>query len=177
MGIRERNSSAHAAEQGRWLAGVQGAAMSPRSPAWMRRNLGRRPDRGQGGTNVAVRSVLGCIRLCELRRAVRAPRRFHDASAGSMTSAQLSQYAASLIRYGHPPHKCGNRQSFELTRRFPKRYDLGEPPSKVRIPSRVPFVTASLRTTFASPRGSIRMRAHALAPSSAADGLACRRRI
>jgi hypothetical protein len=27
-------------EQGRWLAGVQGAAMSPWSPAWMRRNLG-----------------------------------------------------------------------------------------------------------------------------------------
>lgn len=69
-----------------------------------------------------------------------------EGGAGPMASAQLSQYAALPIRYGQPPHKCGDRQSFELTRRFPKRYDLGEPPSKVRIPSRVPFVTASLRT-------------------------------
>ena len=101
-------------------------------------------------TDADRRVALGCIRLCELRRCCRAPQR----CSGPMASAQLSQYAASLIRYGHPPHKCGDRQSFELTRRFPKRYDLGEPPSKVRIPSRVPFVTDSLERQLPVPSDS-----------------------
>src|SRR5579862_5737711 len=114
----------------------------------MRRNLARMP----------LRIALGCNRLCELRRCCRPsppaplPEGEGRSRAGPMASAQLSQYAASLIRYGQPPHKCGDRQSFELTRRFPKRYDLGELPAKVRIPSRVPFVTASLRTMHFATR-------------------------
>src|SRR5262249_7661084 len=52
-----------------------------------------------------VVQVLGCNRLCELRRVAGRPRRCLREGCGTpgpMTPAQLSQYAASPIRYGQP---------------------------------------------------------------------------
>ena len=84
--------------------------MSPRSPARMRRNLDTEVQsvccrRSLPAEPLPNRVALGCNRLCELRRCCRAPGLLQEKAdaEGPKAPAQLSQYAASPIRYGHPP--------------------------------------------------------------------------
>src|SRR5262245_28044849 len=133
-----RRQSALPAQQRRWLAGVQGAAMSPLVAVRMPRNLGRdarsstadcRPG-PWSPDSVASLQRLGCIRLCELRRCFRAAASSRRRrGTGPITPAQISQYARRPFVTDSLGTNCvltlrgspGDRLSFELTRRFPQR--------------------------------------------------------